>query len=92
MRKNIKNVIDHFNRGERTSEKSCSTDGRVIYSYAMPIAVRTSAGDVFYIEYSAAPSNTTRTQVSAVSTIEGAKELTRMELQSLARLPIHAGY
>jgi len=45
MRKNCTKVVDAFLEGRAYSEKSISTDGTTIFSYAMPIARRV-AGEV----------------------------------------------
>ncbi len=69
MRKNAEKVIKAFLEGKRAqgdSKKTIHTDGRVLYSYAMPIAAHTANG-VELIEYERAPSATTRSQVRAAS-------------------------
>ena len=44
---------------------TCSTDGKTVYSYAMPIAWRNEAGDVVVVDYTKARTNTTRSHVRA---------------------------
>lgn len=66
MRKNISNVISAFNKGFAHSERTCSTDGTTIKSYAMTIAERNLDGSVWVIDRGEAPSATTRGQIDAV--------------------------
>ena len=66
MRKNISNVIDAFKNGFAHKERTCSTDGTTIKSYAMTIAERNLDGSVWVIDRGEAPSATTRSQVDAV--------------------------
>ena len=65
MRKNIDSVIDAFHAGETYQDKTCRTDGRVIFSYAMPIAVRRGA-TVYVLDPKESPSATTSGQIRAV--------------------------
>jgi hypothetical protein len=64
MRKNAQNVIEAFLSGKAKAEKTISTNGRVLYSYAMPIAVRID-GHYYVVAYSDAPTATTRSHVRA---------------------------
>ena len=65
MRKNIASVIDAFHANESYQDKTCRTDGRVIFSYATPIAVRHGA-TVYVLDPSESPSATTTGQIRAV--------------------------
>lgn len=65
MHKNIASVIDAFHSHETYQDKTCRTDGRVIYSYALPIAVRHGA-TVYVLDPSESPSRTTTAQIRAV--------------------------
>lgn len=40
MRKNISRILDAFTAGTVAGNKTCSTDGRTVYSYALPIATQ----------------------------------------------------
>src|SRR6185369_5025170 len=66
MRKNIEAVIAAFNAGKSHQEKTCRTDGRVIYSYALVIAERLPNGSVKILDEGASPSRTTTAQIRAV--------------------------
>lgn len=66
MRKNIASVIDAFHHEETYREKTCRTDGKVIYSYSMVIAVRAADGAVVVIDPKHAPTATTRSHIRAV--------------------------
>jgi len=70
VRKNAGNVIAAFLRGESCNEKTISTDGVILRSYAMPIArrVKHESGLVSYevIDRDASPSHTTSSHISAV--------------------------
>lgn len=66
MRKNMRRVINAFLKREEAvgdPKKTCSTNGRVIWSYVMPIARHGDDGVVYLLEYNEAPTNTTRRQV-----------------------------
>ena len=68
MRKNIQKVIEAFTQGTSAkgdSKGTCSTTGETVYSYAMPIARRTSLG-VELAEYDQGPSRTTKSQIRAL--------------------------
>lgn len=68
MRKNISKVIDLFNAsksGKGDSAGTCYTDGRTIFSYAMPIATRLACGSVVLVSYDSGPSRTTKSQIRA---------------------------
>lgn len=76
MRKNIASVIDAFHSHETYQDRTCRTDGTVVYSlagetvfgtpaYALPIAVRRGA-TVYVLEPSESPSRTTTAQIRAV--------------------------
>lgn len=81
MRKNIASVIDAFHSHDSYQDKTCRTDGRVIYSYAMPIA--THYGSVVYVlDPAESPSRTTTSQIRAVlAALPGARTKTRVQLQ-----------
>ena len=67
MRENITKVIDCFKAGrpcKGDSKGTCSTDGKTIYSYAMPIAWKVPGG-VHVVPYEAGPSRTTKSQIRA---------------------------
>lgn len=66
MRKNIASVIDAFHNHEPYREKTCRTDGKVVYSYNMVIAVRAADGAVVVVDPKHAPSATTRSHMRAV--------------------------
>jgi hypothetical protein len=68
MRKNIKAVIQAFERGEAkgTPRDTCHTDGTRVYSYAMLIAERMPNGVVRIVDVSEGPSVTTRGQIRAL--------------------------
>ncbi len=73
MRKNIASVIDAFHSHETYQDKTCRTDGTVVYSYELPIAVRRGA-TVYVLEPSESPSRTTTAQIRAVlSAFPGAR-------------------
>ncbi len=68
MRKNIETVIRAFLSGKPAtgdSKRTCHTDGRILYSYAMPIASRGAEGTIVAAE-SLSPSRTTTGQIRAV--------------------------
>lgn len=71
MRANIRRVIDAFLQGAAAvgdSRRTCRTDGRVLWSYDMPIADRTPSGNIRLISRLAAPTNTTLSQIRACMT------------------------
>jgi len=71
MRKNILKVIDAFKAGKSAngdSKRTCHTDGRVLYSYRMPIAWYDELGNVVVVPYDAGPSRTTKSQIRACQT------------------------
>ena len=68
MRKNIASVIDAFHAQEPFQEKTCRTDGRLVYSYGMLIAARAADGTVLALDPRFAPSATTRGHMRAVVT------------------------
>lgn len=71
MRRNISKVIEAFKAGKAAtgdSKRTCWTDGETVYSYAMPIAKRSANGSIAIINYSDAPTATTRSQVRALET------------------------
>ncbi len=83
MRKNIEKVIAAFIAGNAANEKTCMTDGTVLYSYAMPIAAKTGDG-IFVVKDSAAPSATTRAQVRAVAcAVPGAHRVEAIRVSGL---------
>lgn len=51
MRKNISRIIDAFCTGQSANDKTCSTDGKAIYSYSLPIARRVNKDTVEIMEY-----------------------------------------
>jgi hypothetical protein len=65
MRKNIASVIDAFHAEETYRDKTCSTDGRSVRSYAQLIAVRHN-GAVYVLDVRESPSRTTSSQIRAV--------------------------
>jgi hypothetical protein len=65
MRKNIASVIDAFHAQETYTDKTCSTDGLAIRSYAQVIAVREGAS-VYVLDPAESPSRTTSGQIRAV--------------------------
>ena len=71
MRKNIQNVITAWFRGRSHSERTCSTDGVTLYSYAMPIAKRIGTDEIQVVQDSAGPSSTTTSQIRAVAYMVG---------------------
>lgn len=84
MRKNIASVIDAFHARETYQDKTCRTDGRVIYSYSMPIAVRKGA-TVYVLDPTESPSRTTTGHIRAVfAALPGAR--TAGEVAMLERL------
>ena len=81
MRKNIASVIDAFHAKEKYQDKTCSTDGWCVYSYAMPIAFETSSGRILVLHREEAPSTTTRRHIDAVrKAFPDAKLVTEFEL------------
>lgn len=64
MRKNILSVIEAFKSGKRKRERSCSTDGNSIWSYAALIAKRNDDGSV-WVEDDFGWSRTTTGQIRA---------------------------
>lgn len=84
-RKNVTAVINAFLAGRRHSEKTCSTDGWRLYSYALLIAARVDAkgepvdvgapgARVVVLDKRLSPSATTSTQINAVlSAVSGAQ-------------------
>lgn len=70
MRKNLQKVVEAFQHHTAKvgdAKRTCSTDGQSIFSYRMEIARRLPNGKVALLEYKKAPSQTTRSQVSALS-------------------------
>lgn len=65
MKKNIASVIDAFHAHETYQDRTCRTDGKVVYSYALPIAVRRGA-TVYVLDTAESPSRTTTSQIRAV--------------------------
>lgn len=72
MRKNIEKVIEAFKQGKPAkgdSKATCHTDGEVVYSYALPIAIRSpgrfGCADEVKIREDY-PTATTRSQISAL--------------------------
>jgi hypothetical protein len=68
MRANAKKTLALFVAGKSgagDSKRTISTDGTRVYSYRMPIAIRTESGQVAIVAYSDAPSNTTRSHIRA---------------------------
>ena len=66
MRKNIETVMRAFVLGQYANEKTIHTDGKTLYSYAMPIAKRRE-GPVMTLTYfvkDKGPTNTTNTHIS----------------------------
>lgn len=69
MRKNAQAVIEAFNAGKAKHGETIRTDGRTIWSYAMPIAEVRSDGSIWILPYEDAPTNTTRSHVRACETL-----------------------
>lgn len=67
MRKNMKAVIDAFRKGESHTEKTCRTDGKTIWSYALEIAQKMSDGTVVVLPVERSPSRTTTSQIRAIA-------------------------
>lgn len=65
MRKNARNVLTAFAAGYPLNEKTISTDGSELYSYAMKIARKAPSGEVFALDV-APPSATTSSHMRAV--------------------------
>lgn len=68
MRKNIRKVLEAFRYGSAAngdSKRTCSTDGKAVFSYNMKIAERDSHGLIKIVPYAKGPSRTTRSQISA---------------------------
>jgi len=63
MRKNIAKVINAFTIGESCNEKTCSTDGKIIYSYNLPIAKKTHYGMLIRDRWT---TKTTNSQIAAL--------------------------
>jgi len=78
MRKNAQKVLQAFNAGQAANEKTISTNGKELFSYAMLIA-RKNGDKVELIDYSKAPSNTTRSQVNAVRQFFPASQIVVVE-------------
>lgn len=88
MRKNIASVIDAFHAGEWYQDRTCRTDGRVIWSYGLPIAARMPAGHVLVLAVAAAPSRTTAGHIRAVqAALPAAQVVTDPEFRFDERLP-----
>jgi len=70
MRKNIQTVLAAWAHGEPCKQGTCSTDGRTVFSYALPVARRqTGPNRIDRITVrSTGPSHTTRTHIQAVRT------------------------
>ncbi len=66
MRKNTQAVANAFLAGKHLGGRSISTDGKTVYSYAMPIARRVG-GVVYVIAASESPSVTTTTQINQLA-------------------------
>lgn len=68
MRKNAERVLQAFADGKPAvgdSRRTVHTDGRVVYSYRMPIAARLTDGTVIVVRYADAPTATTKSHVRA---------------------------
>jgi len=65
MRQNARNVLTAFAAGCSLNEKTISTDGKELYSYAMKIARKAPDGRVLALDV-AAPSATTSSHMRAV--------------------------
>ena len=66
MQKNIQNVVTAFNAGRHHSEKNVSTDGRTIWSYAMPIVSKSPSGSSTIWVLNRGPSQTTNKHINQV--------------------------
>jgi hypothetical protein len=86
MRRNVEKVFAAWTAGRAAigdSKRTISTDGAVLYSYAMPIARRLPNGRVEMVERGRAPTATTRAQLSAVRTELAIREVKVTFVQSL---------
>jgi len=69
MRANMQKVIDAFRAGVAATgdrKNTCSTDGTIVYSYKMPIAMR-NRHTVTIVPREDGPSRTTRAQIDALA-------------------------
>lgn len=66
MRKNIQTVLAAWWAGKPCKQKTCSTDGRTVYSYALPVARKATRPGGPVLVRSSGPSQTTRHQIRAV--------------------------
>lgn len=68
MRRNIENVINAFLAVHHHTERCCSTDGKVLKSYLMPIAYREpKTGVILLVNESESPSRTTDLHIRAIN-------------------------
>lgn len=63
-RKNAANVINAFKAGVPCQEKTIRTDGKIVWSYAMPIAAKAEDGIVMIVRNG--PTRTTNSQINAI--------------------------
>ncbi len=66
MRKNAEKVLQAFAKGKPCNGKTISTDGMNLYSYKMLIARTNNTNGIDLLDYSQAPSATTRSHIRAV--------------------------
>ncbi len=70
MRKNIRTVLAAWWAGESCKQATCSTDGRTVFSYTLPVARKKPGCQVqkgmHVTVRSSGPTHTTRSQINAV--------------------------
>lgn len=71
MRKNIKTVIEAFQKAKPCYGQTCRTDGNQIFSYDMLIAERLKDGSIEIVNEYFSPSKTTTSHIRAVTEILG---------------------
>lgn len=85
MRKNIASVIDAFHSDESHKQDTCSTDGYVVRSYDMVIAIR-RGHTVFVLDPADSPSRTTSGHIRAVlAALPGSQKVTPETLDRYQR-------
>ena len=67
MRKNIQQIASSFLKQLPLHQTTCSTDGNVVLSYAMPIAIRIeTTNEIYVVDPVDSPSVTTSSQISGI--------------------------
>jgi hypothetical protein len=90
MRKNIASVIDAFHARETYQDKTCRTDGGVVYSYALPIAAHRGQR-VVVLDPAESPSRTTTSQIRAVlAALPGSQTVSQAQMDAYLREDFHA--